>query len=123
MDRKKGDNAEKIKEVLAAQEPDFGQWLWDTLDDETKDLLELLLAERLSYFSKEREKESPGDAQEEQEQFHKWRELFTGKYPEMEKDGSDFLDWLGACQGREIEDVYRFGIKEGIHIAKWIFLA
>ena len=56
MDRKKGDNAEKIKEVLAAQEPDFGQWLWDTLDDETKDLLELLLAERLSYFSKEREK-------------------------------------------------------------------
>lgn len=83
------------------------------------DLLELLLAERMSYFSKEREKEKLEDARKEQ--FCQWRELLTGKYPGIEKDGSNFMDWLVACQGREVVDAYRFGIKEGIRIAKWVF--
>lgn len=123
MDEGRKENTEKIKKRISAHEPGLGQWLWDGMDGETKDLLELLLAERMSYFSKEREKENPEDAKEEQEQFCQWRELLTGKYPGIEKDGSDFLDWLVACQGKEIEDAYRFGIKEGIRIAKWVFLA
>lgn len=121
MDKDKKEVIKVAAKILEGGKLGFERSWQEGLDGETKDLLELLLAERMSYFSRKRAEVKPLQAEKEQRQFLDWKELLTRKYPGIETDGERFLDWLVSCQGRETEDAYLSGIREGIKIAGFVF--
>lgn len=113
--------AAKVITKLLEEETKAEQRWWDGLDEETKDLLKLLLAERMSYFSRKRAEVKAEQMEQEEQQFQEWRERLTSRYPGVEEDLEAFLDWLVSCQGNESEDAYLFGVKEGIRIMRMVY--
>lgn len=117
MEKDKKEMVKAIANLLEGGGLGFERRWQEGLDGETKGLLELLLAERMSYFSRKRAEIKQEQMEMEQRQFQEWKGRFMEKYPGIENDGEKFLDWLVSCQGSETEDAYLFGIREGTKIA------
>ncbi len=84
--------------------------------EEIKDLLELLLTERISSLAWRRREEDPSLQKEEELRFREWDRLIQEEYPELAKQSQEFLDWITASQGQEIEAFYRYGLEDGIRM-------
>ena len=89
------------------------------MNGELKELLELLLTERISNLAEQRRMEK-GDEEEKERRFQEWEEFMEEVGPEIAGKCQNFLDWLTADEGEEVEDFYLHGLKDGIRIMRWI---
>ena len=88
--------------------------------EEIRDLLELILTERISSLTRRRREEEPSLRKEEERRFREWDRLIQEEYPELAKQSQEFLDWITASQGQEIEAFYRYGLEDGIRMMRQI---
>lgn len=88
--------------------------------EEIRDLLELLLTERISSLARRRREEEPARQKEEELRFREWDRMIQEKYPELAEQSREFLDWITAGQGQEIEAFYRYGFEDGIRMMRQI---
>lgn len=88
--------------------------------EEIRDLLELILTERISSLTRRRREEEPSLRKEEECRFREWDRLIQEEYPELAKQSQEFLDWITANQGQEIEAFYRYGLEDGIRMMRQI---
>ena len=88
--------------------------------EEIRDLMELLLTERISSLTRRQREEDPSRQKEEELRFREWDRLIEEEYPEMAKQSQEFLDWITASQGQENEAFYRYGLEDGIRIMRQI---
>ena len=91
------------------------------LDNQMEDLFNLLLAGRISYLSKKRYEEKTEEITEEEKKIEEWIQYIKEHFPELKKKSEDFLDWLIASQGKEIEDFYILGIKDAFQLMRVLF--
>lgn len=92
----------------------------ENLAPEVKELLTLLLSERMTILSKEEEKENPRKYQEISENLYQWEKMVKELYPELEGKNREFLDWIIGWQGEELEAYYLSGVCDGIRLFRWI---
>lgn len=121
MERGKKEAVKRIEAMLEGQETDGERSWWDGLDEETKDLLKLLLTERMSYFTRRRVKVKAEQMENERRQLKEWKNRLGSRCQGMEEEVEAFLDWLVSCQGNESDDAYLFGIQEGIRMMRMIY--
>lgn len=87
---------------------------------ELGDQLELLLADRMTYYNQQRAIQEPEKKEEEDRKYQTWEMLMQEKYPELVEENQKFLDWLVFCHGEETEEAYLMGMRDGIRLTRWM---
>lgn len=81
---------------------------------DNKEMVELMVQERLSFYFKKNFK--PG-----MERLHKSNEflaLLKEKAPELTEEFKLYLDWIASHGGDEQEGIYLFGLHDGIRLMR-----
>lgn len=81
---------------------------------EEKELIELIIHERLSLYFKE----NPINSQEEMKKSDEFLLLIKKNAPELEKEFLSYLDWIAEHSGNEQENLYLFGVWDGVRLMK-----
>ena len=88
------------------------------IDEGTKKVLDLLIAERIAYLQEKRKKEHPEEGQQEAEWMEAWEALIRERDPELLEESEALLDDLIAIWCRASGALYRAGIEDGIRLMR-----
>lgn len=95
----------KIREILGL-----------TLSEEEMDMVDCFLVERFNSLTQVRtdEDRKNGVAQK----YDRLEELVMEHYSEDKEESRQFMDWIAGRESENEEDIYLYGIRDGIRAAK-----
>jgi len=86
----------------------------------TEEMIQYLVEQRLTGYSVQRMKDENENADAELEAAQEWRELLEDMEPKMRKRMEKQYDRFLEQKDKELEEVYLFGLKDGLWIMKHI---
>lgn len=89
---------------------------------ELRDQLEMLLTDRMTYYSQQRAMQDLEKKKEEDRRFQDWEQRVQQECPKLVEENQKFLDWLIARQGEETEECYLIGMRDGIRLTRWMMM-
>lgn len=83
---------------------------------DTEELRDFIIQERLSLYFRNNIENSHEEVKKDDEFLKK----LVDKAPELEKEYREYLDWTSTHNSKSMEEIYLFGVHDGIHLVKKI---
>ena len=84
---------------------------------ELEELMAFIIQERLNCFSREQGEEK---REEMRRKCEEWEQFLQSGSEELAEKNQIYLNWLMIKQGEEVEEAYRFGVRDGVRLLKML---
>lgn len=87
---------------------------------DTEELVRFIIQERVQAFYDKLRKEEPEAIREGRECHDAWERIMSRCSLQVKEEMEDYLNRLAEQQGKEMEEIYRFGLEDGIRLVQTV---